>query len=140
MSLADEARSLTALAEKEQHQKNELIANLEREREGHQFNDGIKKAVEELPSLLIDIRNAAIAGKRTYRIPIYQWQFGGQELTDRQPPSLSPFLKGYALTLEGTLAREGFAVSTNYSEMEPCGSDSLFYHTVYSYSLLVSWA
>jgi membrane-bound lytic murein transglycosylase len=133
MSFVDELKSIKEAA----LEQKKIDAALKKEKEERQMAASCARAVQraekEFPKILQEIKQRAAEGKSSYSINIYQWQ----SRTERD--AYAPLTIAMQETYKKLLTETGLQFKDDHETMEPCGSDSLFHHTVYSYDIVVTW-
>lgn len=130
MTLLDEMKNLTTEAKERKHRETLAADKNKKQQDKQDYARGLAKANDDLAGILEDIRKAAKDGDHSFSVSIFQWRDSSMHY---------PYDHGYAGGLTSALLAEGFSVEGEQNRMEPCGSDPLFYNTVYDYDLLVSW-
>lgn len=131
MSIADEVKKMTEEAREKQRVTEETIRKTEAEENWRRCEAVRQQVIDNFPKVLTEIEEAAKKGKNYHFINIYQWQ------SDTRDPS--GVNSAEASEYKRLLTEAGFSFEDRYDTTEPCGSDPLFYNTVYSYDIKVQW-
>ena len=130
MNFAEQVRQAIAIAQEATEKKRLEELEIKKQEHNKENIKGIEIACKDFKEIKAKILEDAKSGKTFYLISIYEWN---------DSYSCTPYEIGYVDTMKGLLLQDGFKVEDRYSKNEPCGSDPLFYNTVYSYYLMVTW-
>jgi hypothetical protein len=128
IGLAAEMRCLNVAAEKRLEQEAEERLVLAKQKAVEERELATVWALSQLKTLERELRAKAEKGAKYMLFPIATFESERSHTTD---------LRVNALTI--LLEAEGFEVLAEYDREEPCGSDSMFHHTVHSTSVRISW-